>query len=233
MIVTRLSAIALDFHRHKAHHSDESQQMESHQIKSVRGMLWAERLVSAGSGNVLTARDCKYRHALPPGYVLKSQMKVRSRAFCRKASSASFRFKAVQASCLMSCTQKRVSSCDSVMQELLAEEAANRKDIEDVIEEERAKVDAKTQITQDVFLQWRQKNKDDKVKQQEAVEADRKKKGIMTGREIFAQVLTIMSDSSHQGRLKRLFAVRGDPLHHDSNKGDLTPTNPSTELTAK
>ena len=49
-------------------------------------------------------------------------------------------------------------------------------------------MDAKTQITQDVFLEWRQKNRDDKIKQQEAVEADRKKKGIMTGREIFAQV---------------------------------------------
>ena len=75
-----------------------------------------------------------------------------------------------------------------MLQELLAEEAANRKDIEDVIEEERAKVDAKTQITQEVFLQWRQKNKDDKLKQAEAIEADRKKKGVMTGREIFAQV---------------------------------------------
>lgn len=80
------------------------------------------------------------------------------------------------------------------IQELIAEEAANRKDIEDVIEEERAKVDAKTQITQDVFLQWRQKNKDDKIKQQEAVEADRKKKGIMTGREIFAQVWNVIGN---------------------------------------
>ena len=85
------------------------------------------------------------------------------------------------------------------IQELLAEEAANRKDIEDVIEEERAKVDAKTQITQGVFLQWRQKNKDDKIKQQEAVEADRKKKGIMTGREIFAQVQTLFCDGPDRG----------------------------------
>ena len=75
------------------------------------------------------------------------------------------------------------------IQELIAEEAANRKDIEDVIEEERAKVDAKTQITQDVFLQWRQKNKDSKQSEADAAEAERKKKGVMTGREIFAQVI--------------------------------------------
>ena len=76
----------------------------------------------------------------------------------------------------------------TVSQELIAEEAANRKDIEDVIEEERAKVDAKTPITQNVFLKWRQKNRDDKVQAQEAAEVERKKKGVMTGREIFAQV---------------------------------------------
>lgn len=53
--------------------------------------------------------DCKYRHALPPGYVLKSQMK-----------------------------------------ELLEEEAKNAKDITEVIEEQRQKVDAKTPITEEV-----------------------------------------------------------------------------------
>eukprot|EP00884_Botryococcus_braunii_P022138 jgi/Botrbrau1/8608/Bobra.0196s0008.1 len=55
-------------------------------------------------------KECKYRHALPPGYVLKSQMK-----------------------------------------ELLEQEAENRKAIEDIIEEERRKVDAKTPITEEVF----------------------------------------------------------------------------------
>eukprot|EP00878_Enallax_costatus_P018995 GHUV01020024.1.p1 GENE.GHUV01020024.1~~GHUV01020024.1.p1 ORF type:complete len:266 (+),score=98.21 GHUV01020024.1:279-1076(+) len=53
--------------------------------------------------------ECKYRHALPPGYVLKSQMK-----------------------------------------ELLEEEAKNAKDITEVIEEQRQKVEAKTPITEEV-----------------------------------------------------------------------------------
>ncbi len=53
--------------------------------------------------------ECKYRHALPAGYVLKSQMK-----------------------------------------ELLEEEARNKKDVAEIIEEERSRVDAKTPITQEV-----------------------------------------------------------------------------------
>lgn len=54
-------------------------------------------------------KDCKYRHALPPGYVLKSQMK-----------------------------------------ELLELEKANAPTIEEEIEAERAKVDARTPITEQV-----------------------------------------------------------------------------------
>ena len=40
------------------------------------------------------------------------------------------------------------------MQELLEAEAANAKSIEEEIEEERAKVDAKTPITEQVFDLW-------------------------------------------------------------------------------
>ena len=74
------------------------------------------------------------------------------------------------------------------MQELIAEEAANRKDIEDVIEEERSRVDAKTPITQAVFQSWREAQRQEKRKAAQDNEAERKRKGIMTGREIFAQV---------------------------------------------
>ena len=102
------------------------------------------------------------------------------------------------------------------LQELIAEEAANRKDIEDVIEEERAKVDAKTAITQDVFLNWRQKNRDQKAKAREDSETERKRKGVMTGREIFAQAslsfVVHMQESEHCPRLFILEeggAVRG------------------------
>ncbi len=58
-------------------------------------------------------KDCKYRHALPPGYVLKSQMK-----------------------------------------ELLEAEKANAPSIEEEIEAERAKVDARTPITEEVRNRW-------------------------------------------------------------------------------
>jgi hypothetical protein len=59
-------------------------------------------------------KDCMYRHALPPGYVLKSQMK-----------------------------------------ELLAAEAANKVSIEEEIEEQRSKVEAKTPINATVRGGWR------------------------------------------------------------------------------
>lgn len=74
---------------------------------------------------------------------------------------------------------------------MLEEEAANKKSIEEEIEEERAKVDAKTPITQAVFEQWRQKKKDDRQKAVDQAEVERKRKGVMTGREIFAQVIPI------------------------------------------
>lgn len=60
--------------------------------------------------------ECKYRHALPPGYVLKSQIKA-----------------------------------------LLAEEAANRKTVEEEIEEARAAIEGATPVTAAVFMQWKQR----------------------------------------------------------------------------
>lgn len=91
-------------------------------------------------------KDCKYRHALPPGYVLKSQMK-----------------------------------------QLLEEESANKISVEEEIEEERAKVDAQTPITEEVFMKWKAELDEAKKRESEAIEAERKKRGQMTGREIFEQ----------------------------------------------
>ena len=91
--------------------------------------------------------ECKYRHALPPGYILKSQMK-----------------------------------------ELLEEEARNVRDVADVIEEERAKVDGKTPINEATFQEWHHKRMEDKRRKRDEAADDRKRKGILTGREIFMQV---------------------------------------------
>ena len=52
-------------------------------------------------------------------------------------------------------TKWRVFLYVSTVQELLEAEAANAKSIEEEIEEERAKVDAKTPITEQVFDLWR------------------------------------------------------------------------------
>ncbi|PRW34000.1 zinc finger CCCH domain-containing 11 [Chlorella sorokiniana] len=91
-------------------------------------------------------KECKYRHALPPGYVLKSQMK-----------------------------------------ELLELEAANRQSVEEAIEEERAKVEAKTPITEETFAAWVKAKEEAKKKAADEQEAERRKKGTLTGREIFLE----------------------------------------------
>eukprot|EP00798_Chlamydomonas_sp_ICE-L_P004043 gene4043-14122_t len=93
-----------------------------------------------------TGTECKYRHALPQGYVLKSQMK-----------------------------------------ELLDEEKANMKDASELIEEERAKVDAKTPITEAVFRAWHYKKTEQRRHIREEELEERRKKGILSGREIFMQ----------------------------------------------
>lgn len=136
-------------------------------------------------------KDCKYRHALPPGYVLKSQMKA-----------------------------------------LLEEEAKNAKSIEEEIEEERRKVDAKTPITQTVFADWHNKKKEAARKIQEDVLAERKKKGILSGREIFAQEGFLAEDDfgAHDDYQRELDEeaemeaerVRADQLNAAENAAGLT-----------
>ncbi|CAD7700321.1 unnamed protein product [Ostreobium quekettii] len=100
---------------------------------------------------------CIYRHALPPGYILKSQMK-----------------------------------------ELLEEEARKqRKDVSEAIEEERQSLAAGENITEETFRQWRAKKTQERKSKQEQAEAERKKKGILNGREIFSQQgFTAVDDSS-------------------------------------
>lgn len=102
--------------------------------------------------------DCKYRHALPPGYVLKSQMK-----------------------------------------ELLEEEASKVRDIAEVIEEERSKVVAKTPITQTVFEQWHARKRSEREAKRAAELEDRKKKGLLNGREIFLQDNFVAQDDVNAG----------------------------------
>ncbi|KAF8069653.1 zinc finger CCCH domain-containing protein 11 [Scenedesmus sp. PABB004] len=103
--------------------------------------------------------DCKYKHALPPGYVLKSQMK-----------------------------------------ELLEEEAAkNSRDITEVIEEERAKVVAKTAITEEVFAGWHAKKRAEREARRTAALEERKKKGLLNGREIFLSDNFVATDDAAAG----------------------------------
>jgi hypothetical protein len=102
-------------------------------------------------------KECKYRHALPPGYVLKSQMK-----------------------------------------ELLEQEAAERKgrDVTEDIEAARQQVTARTPLTQQVFAAWHSGRIEKRRLEKEAQEAERRKKGLLNGREIFLQEGFVAQDDA-------------------------------------
>jgi hypothetical protein len=102
--------------------------------KKQYGWFWA----CPGGGS-----ECKYRHALPPGYVLKSQIKA-----------------------------------------LAAEAAANKKDIEDEIEEARARIAAVTPVTEAVFAAWKAKRIGAKAASAQAAREERHKAGRLSGREL-------------------------------------------------
>jgi len=104
--------------------------------KKQYGWFW----VCPGGG-----KDCQYRHALPAGYVLKSQMK-----------------------------------------QLMEEELANKKSIEEEIEEERSKVDAATPLSEEVFRQWREKKMAERREKEDKAKEERIKAQRYTGRELFA-----------------------------------------------
>ena len=74
-----------------------------------------------------------------------------------------------------------------LLQELLEAEKENQQDIVDVIDEERAKVKANTPITETVFKGWHDQRQRDRRKAAEEKETTRRKKGQLTGREIFME----------------------------------------------
>lgn len=70
------------------------------------------------------------------------------------------------------------------------------KSVEETIEEERAKVDAKTPITEEVFQKWKAEH-DARLKAaaDEKLE-ERRRRGILTGREIFAEEGFVAQDDA-------------------------------------
>lgn len=70
------------------------------------------------------------------------------------------------------------------------------KSVEETIEEERAKVDAKTPITEKVFQKWKAEH-DAKIKAAADLKLEeRRRKGILTGREIFAEEGFVAQDDA-------------------------------------
>ncbi|KAI0519916.1 hypothetical protein KFK09_007377 [Dendrobium nobile] len=99
-------------------------------------------------------KDCHYRHALPPGYVLKSQMKA------------------------------------------LLEEEADKKPIEDEIEDQRGKLSSCTPMTPELFQQWKDKKMAEKEAALAANQAERAKNDRMSGRELFLSDASLFVDDA-------------------------------------
>lgn len=99
-------------------------------------------------------KDCHYRHALPPGYVLKSQMKA------------------------------------------LLEEEADKRPIEDEIEEQRTKLSSSTPMTPELFQQWKNKKMAAKEAALAANQAERAKNDRMSGRELFLSDASLFVDDA-------------------------------------
>ncbi|CAI5465951.1 unnamed protein product [Closterium sp. Yama58-4] len=98
-------------------------------------------------------KDCMYRHALPPGYVLKSQMKA-----------------------------------------LLEEEQANKLTVEEMIENERKMTASHTQLTTEIFMEWKKKKQAVKDAEMAARKAARAKEDRMSGRELFLSDASLFVD---------------------------------------
>ncbi|RZC78821.1 hypothetical protein C5167_003038 [Papaver somniferum] len=99
-------------------------------------------------------KECRYRHALPPGYILKSQMKA------------------------------------------LLEEESEKISIEEEIENQRAKVVGSTQITTEIFNQWKKKKLDEKEAGLALSRAERAKNDRMSGRELFLADASLFVDDA-------------------------------------
>jgi hypothetical protein len=97
-------------------------------------------------------KECHYRHALPPGYVLKSQMKA------------------------------------------LLEEEGEKMSIEEEIENQRHMTKTSTQITTELFEEWKRQKAEIKEAELATKRAERAKNDRMSGRELFLSDASLFVD---------------------------------------
>jgi len=104
--------------------------------------------------------ECKYRHALPPGYVLKSQIKA-----------------------------------------LAAEAAANKKTLEEELEEQRTGLSSKasTPVTEEVFQAWKRRKLAARAAAADASRGERERLGRLSGRELTESGFTFEDDEDAGG----------------------------------
>ncbi|CAI7806100.1 unnamed protein product [Closterium sp. NIES-54] len=130
-------------------------------------------------------KDCMYRHALPPGYVLKSQMK----ALLEEEQANKLTVEEM-------IENERARGCvfKSQMKALLEEKQANKVTVEEMIENERKMTASHTQLTTEIFMEWKRKKQELKDAEQAAKKAARAKEDRMSGRELFLSDASLFID---------------------------------------
>lgn len=133
-------------------------------------------------------KECRYRHALPPGYILKSQMKA------------------------------------------LLEEESEKISIEEEIENQRAKVVGSTQITTEIFNQWKKKKLDEKEAGLALSRAERAKNDRMSGRELFlADASLFVDDAEAYEKYQREDPEATEEKPKDAAKGEASTSTSAVD----
>lgn len=112
--------------------------------------------------NEKAGERCKYKHCLPVGYRLQSDIKA-----------------------------------------LAAEEKEKSKSVEDDIEEKRSAVNNATPVTEEVFMQWYKRKREERDRKKREELEERKKTGRLTGREIIQSGAIIADDENAQSKAEQ------------------------------
>ncbi|PKA62647.1 Zinc finger CCCH domain-containing protein 11 [Apostasia shenzhenica] len=168
-------------------------------------------------------KDCHYRHALPPGYILKSQMKALLDEETEKISiEEEIEDQRTLGSCIYAAEARALMGC---------EESAEM-GIVILYHGLRAKVPTSTPMTPELFQEWKRKKMAEKEVALSATQAERAKNDRMSGRELFLSDASLFVDDAeayekyHREEFDDLDMVKkiddqdGQPDEPSSSKAD-------------
>ncbi|KAH0465395.1 hypothetical protein IEQ34_005498 [Dendrobium chrysotoxum] len=129
-------------------------------------------------------KDCHYRHALPPGYVLKSQMKALLEEEADKKPIED------EIEDQLSCLALFVKYKPIIFCTLISCPWSSKRHLE------RGKLSSSTPMTPELFQQWKDKKMAEKEAALAANQAERAKNDRMSGRELFLSDASLFVDDA-------------------------------------